>query len=476
MAGTERPNAEDVRKVIEDRLAALDDSSGYVETTNIEWRGQPRAIPVISMPVNLLVYNPDTHRVRAQRTLDPDRDAELTRDPYGVAAQAYLHDLLMADPSDPAKTDPEFAALKDDLQDHSQREPGIITRAGVLINGNTRRAALVELGTRDIRVGVLPSDAALSDSHAIELSLQLRRDHKRDYSFVNRLLAIEEQVTEGVAPTDIQKSFRIRAATYDRDRWILAFIREAIERSSTYDGDNNIVAALRLVDFETDKGKLEELQRTYASTKAKVPEDAEALREQRLLALALGKSKTDLRLIGVDFYEKYLSSQLPAEGIRAVGAQNETPLSVIPGTDISVPPPSQRVVQLRAFTDQVLKARAVAQAAPNLPPEASTSASKAIGEMDVAVDEALEAAGKNARIVKRRYAASERISDANDDLRLAADAIADARAKATFQADDLDTELVELRANLLRIAQQIERGSHSTGDGIAWLLNVVSQQ
>src|ERR1017187_4321629 len=127
------------------------------------------------MPVDLLHYNPDTHRIRAQRSINPALERDLETDPFGESGQNYLHQLLMGDPTDPSKTDQSFTALKDDLREHGQSEPGIITRAGVLINGNTRQAALKELGEKHIRVGVLPPDAGFDDLQSIELSLQLRK-------------------------------------------------------------------------------------------------------------------------------------------------------------------------------------------------------------------------------------------------------------------------------------------------------------
>src|SRR3954471_9624940 len=118
------PNAADVRSLVEARLAAAEDMKGPQETVTIEWRGQPRSIPVITMPVDVLSYNPGTHRVRAQRTLDPVRDHDLDVDPFGQSAQAYLHSLLMADPAEPGKVDAAFQALKEDLEQHGQNEPG----------------------------------------------------------------------------------------------------------------------------------------------------------------------------------------------------------------------------------------------------------------------------------------------------------------------------------------------------------------
>jgi hypothetical protein len=182
------------------------------------------------MPVDLLHFNPDTHRIRAQRSMDPDRERKLESDPFGETAQNYLHQLLMGDPTDPSKIDPSFIALKDDLREHGQTDPGIITRSGVLINGNTRRAALKEIGEKNIRVGVLPPDAGHDDLQSIELSLQLRKDHKRDYSFMNFLLAVDERAVAGELAANIQRDFHIQATTYERSRWILEFVREALDR------------------------------------------------------------------------------------------------------------------------------------------------------------------------------------------------------------------------------------------------------
>src|SRR5438270_348832 len=108
------PNANDVRQVIESRLAALEDIKGAQETATVEWRGKPQSIPVISMPVDLLHYNPDTHRIRAQRSIDSALEHDLENDPFGASAQSYLHQLLTGDPTDPSKIDPSFTALRED--------------------------------------------------------------------------------------------------------------------------------------------------------------------------------------------------------------------------------------------------------------------------------------------------------------------------------------------------------------------------
>ena len=456
------PNAKDVRSVVEARLLALETIKGVQETVRVEWRDHQIHIPVISMPLALLYYNPDTHRIRAQRSSDPVREQSLDADPFGESAQNYLHFLLMGDPTDPSKTDQSFVALKEDLQEHGQSEPGIMSRWGVLINGNTRRAALKELGQENLRVGVLPIDAGYDDLQSIELSLQLRKDHKREYSFMNSLLAIDERVAAGHLAAKIQSDFRIKANTYEQRRWILAFVRDAIERSKIR-GANDSLFSMQLIDFESHQGKLEELYRTYMGLKVKSPDQAEKLREQRLLALAMDKSKTDLRFIEPDFVERYMKASLPP-----TSPVVQSPLN-IPGTSIKVAGPSQEVQVLRELTTRVLREKSITLAGDKATTAEITKANDFLGGIKDTLNTALDRAGKQERVVKKRLAPVDRISDACDDLDLAVGSIADARATGNFDPTDLEEVLSTLKTQMERLSAIISRGPNSDTDGLAWI-------
>lgn len=113
-------------------------------------------------------------------------------------------------PADPSRTDPTFTELLESLREYDQTEPGLITRDGVLVNGNTRRAALLKMGgpQQPIRVAVLPESCDWEDIRDVELSLQLRKEHRRDYSYINRLLAIDELVNQGLPIGKIAAIFR----------------------------------------------------------------------------------------------------------------------------------------------------------------------------------------------------------------------------------------------------------------------------
>lgn len=454
-----------IDSLVEDRLQAVVGASGPKETVTVEWRDATLHLPVISMPVDALYYNPATHRIRAQRSLDPALDLVLDDDPYGDSAQGYLHQLLKGDPANPRVTDPAFEMLKTDLQEHGQSEPGIITRWGELINGNTRRAALSELQVKHIRVGVLPSDAGAEDIRSIELALQLRRDHKRDYSFMNELLAIDERVRAGRPATEIMYEFRIRQQKFDRSRWILGLVREAIERSHSID-DNGADLSLKLVDFESHQGKLEELYRAYSALKLKDPDKADALREQRLLAIILNKSKTDLRYVDADFADTYAASLLS-------GADGVESTVTIPGLGVSVPGDTAKVSRLRTVTTRVLQARAAEVAGPEAG-RAHNEALDLLAKTRDVVETGLKKAGKDGRVLKKKLGPTERLNEANEALELVITAVAESRATGNFDSMSLDEPLGSLRGSIVSLARIILRGHDEEFASAEWLAAMIN--
>ncbi|MGE7434028.1 transcriptional regulator [Kitasatospora sp. NPDC001175] len=462
------PLAEHNRTLVEERLKELREAGGVKETLTIEWRGQPLHVEVIDMPVSGLFYNPGTHRIRAQRSHDPLRDRALEADPWSSGSQEYLHFLLQALPRDPSLRDPDFDALLESLKDFRQTDPGLITRDGILVNGNSRRAALKELGVSSIRVGVLPESCTWMDVSAVELSLQLRRDHRRDYSYINRLLAIDEQLASGRRVEDIAREFRIRTATCEQDLWILSCLRDLIARSST-EG-----AKLRLLDFEDHQEKLRELHRRYVKESTVNKDRADMLKESRLAAIILGFSKTDVRFIEPDFQGRYLDRTLP-ESLKA--AQTTASASVaIPGLNRSVKAAGAEVAAAKSLTDSLLKARAVEAAGDRVPAAQVTESSRTIAAARAAYDEAIGSAGKDARVRKRRQAAPDRITDACQDLEQCITDLVMARASNSLDEEAYDEAVQNLRGVLGKLALESARSIKAPGDGVSWLLDAVAEK
>lgn len=458
------PKGEEIQAVISQRLKqAMSEDAAKV---TIDWRGEPRHLYVISMPVDMLYFNPDTHRIRAQRTLDPVRNQAIEDEPWGQDAQDYLHDLLRQRPSNPGQTDPDYTALMDELDDVGQREPGIVSPHGILVDGNTRAAALIDLGELNIRVGVLPDDTSRQDINTVELSLQLRKDRRRDYSYINRLIAIDEELSRGRSEADVAKDFNIKLTTLQRDRWVYKLILDAIDRSKTQDG-----ASLRLIDFEQHQEKLRELHRDY-TTLAKTDTDAaKRLMQSRLAMVLLDYPKTSLRLAEADFHTRYLETRLPEVLKPQVSAAKPVSIPGIPGA--TLPSQTNDSAAAEALTNQLLRAKAVAADGINATTDKVTEASAVMKTARETFDVAVKLAGQNAELVKRQTAVPERLTDAADYVTQCANEFAEAKAKRALDEEAFDDALIVLRDSLQSLARQAGRTFPAPGEGVAWLLEAI---
>ncbi len=461
------PNAATTRSLVEQRLKEQREYTGVAETLTVEWRGRPLHVEVIDMPLDALLYNPGTHRIRAQRSLDPARDAILTADPWAEKSQDYLRYLLTIRPSEPDRRDPAFDDLKGSLQEHKQNEPGLITREGILVNGNTRCAALRELNTiTSMRVGVLPESCKWEDINDVELSLQLRPDQRRDYSYINRLLAIDEQrVQLNRDLSVIAKAFHTTTQACERDLWVLAQLRDLIERSVTADG-----ASLRLMDLERSQEKLAELYRAFRNAKTK--EQADLLKEARLSAILLDFSKTDVRYIDADFQSRYLDKTLPDE-LRTT--EVHTPSTVaIPGLNRSVKAAGANVAAARSVTDALLQAKAVEAIGEAATPAEQSAAASIISTYRDAFNEAIDTAGRDARLRRKRLAAPDRINDACKDLEQSITDLVMSRGNASLDEEAFDDAIDRLRAVLDKLAIEAQRSIDLPGNGLGWLIAAVN--
>lgn len=464
------PRAAEFSELVKKRLAEVKEAGGTRETVTVDWNGQALHVDVIESPLKSLFFNPATHRIRAQRSYDPVRDAELDADPYSATSQQYLAHLLQAEPKDPNRRDPDFDELLKSLKEFGQNDPGLITHEGVLVNGNTRAAALRELGTPSMRVGVLPESFTWEDVNAVELSLQLRNDHRREYSYINRLLAMEEQAALGRTPEKIAREFRTTADVYRQERWILTVIRDQIARSRS----NDRQAALRLIDFEDHKEKLKELHRAYHKMLAIDPDRAEVLKEMRLAAISLGFAKTDVRLIedGVEFREKYLDGNLPND-VQVVPAEDDA--IAVPGLGVSIAAATDAVTAARALTDSVLRAKVVKGSASAAPDDQMRRADAAFVELKEAFDVALDTAGRHARLKKRKQLAPARLADACAAIDQCVVDLVNARASRSLDEEDFDDAVLKLHGSLSKLAKQAGRGLDEPGAGVAWLLDAVAR-
>ncbi|MGW9374041.1 transcriptional regulator [Streptomyces xanthophaeus] len=456
------PDAAENAEFVARRLKEQSEVDGVRETVTVDWNGRALHVGVIDVPLNRLYYNPATHRIRAQRDHNPDSARLLEEDPWCPESQEYLHRLLVGRPANPDEVDPDFQTLTDSLKSVDQQEPGLITHEGILVNGNTRAAALRQLKRPSIRVGVLLPSFTWEDINAVELALQLRPDERRDYSYINRLIAMEEQELMGRDASDIARSFHVHLKTFKQERWILSVIRDMIDRSHTPEG-----AQLALSDFEGHQENLKELHRTYMKVAAASQERAEQVKENRIVAILLDFAKTKTRLIGAEFQADYLRDNLPDP---LTASTDEAPAAVaIPGLGVSVPADSDPVRQARAVTNRVLQYRASASDR-SLSAETREAAQKAVVEARRGMRRALDEAERDDRLKRVRQTTAERLDDARAAIDQSVDDLVQALGKDSLDEASFDSALLRLKGSLTKLARQASRGVAKPGNGVNWLI------
>jgi hypothetical protein len=177
----------------QDRAAFLEarDKRGYVAVP--AWPRSDKELPRVEVEVSWVRFSTRNHRTTAEQRREihaKDRPDLFTADPLGEEAQEAQYRILAGQDG--------FDSLKDDLKERGQQEPAIITADGILINGNRRTAALRalyedrHLKAQYVQCLVLPQDATENELVDLEAELQVARDFKQEYSWINEALLIEE--------------------------------------------------------------------------------------------------------------------------------------------------------------------------------------------------------------------------------------------------------------------------------------------
>lgn len=257
-------------------------------TETIEFRGSLRSFPVVTISPEVPLLNPNNSRLRAQLANHPQSGIVKT-DPNSPESQSILQNLL-------SQTE-KFEELKRQLIDFGQLEPGILGAEGLLVNGNTRLAAIRSLGIQGFDVAVLSQDANDEDFFGIEMSLQLRKLVHQDYTFTNRLLLIDSHLrrTEN-------KEATIRAMQWKRDG--KRKLKEHEGFLQLVEEIRNLNPLLTYAYFDTKEELIKNLYTQYAALIESSPRSAELLKWTRIQAMLLGLNKDEVREVDEEFMQE----------------------------------------------------------------------------------------------------------------------------------------------------------------------------
>ena len=182
---------------------------GGGESTTLFFRGKRVLLPVIELPLTVPMLNARSFRIAPLLEDHPKRDL-VERDPESDEAQAIVAELVR-------QAHRYKEGLKESLNVDGQDQPGVITRTGKLINGNSRCVLLRELvnegtvaSSTTIRVAVLPSDTSNREELDLESTLQQQKDFKDDYNLVSRLMMLQRLSESGMSDSAIASQQRTK--------------------------------------------------------------------------------------------------------------------------------------------------------------------------------------------------------------------------------------------------------------------------
>lgn len=178
------------------RIAYIEEKRKAVEKNfnngkfQVPWEEGTLDLPIIKLEKDFLRYrleNGRTQRKQLEYIERPSVDKDLFKDPESEKTQLAQHEILLEMA--------EFEGLKEDVIKYGLRDPVIITYDGFVLNGNRRLAVLRESTDEEyVKCVVLPKETTPKELYDLELDLQMAKEMKADYNWVDELLTIRRGI------------------------------------------------------------------------------------------------------------------------------------------------------------------------------------------------------------------------------------------------------------------------------------------
>lgn len=280
----------------EQRIKAYIDSnpdSKMDRVERIEIEGQVQDLPVYRLPIKLLAFNiengrfaADLHMLEAnlRRKLNT-RNADDANKVKQVLLNKYPH---------------ETKRFREDLKKVGQLQSGVITAAGVVINGNRRMAILMELqkDTSQDRYAyletiILPRNLSDTEIYKIEARIQYAKDFKMGYGPVNELLKIKEGLDKGMTKRELA-ALLLRDEKYIEEHLAQLRLLEAYSKYAWKKIDYKRIEEMQMTEQMTD---VEKNIRKFKSEGRSLSEINKLL-EVQFAYIKAGGSYRDIRTFG----------------------------------------------------------------------------------------------------------------------------------------------------------------------------------
>ena len=283
------------KETITNALKAYSDQKSS-RTYKIDFRDKETLLEIVTVDPNSLFLNPQNPRLKTQLEDHPDEDIVI-KNPFSSESQQIVQRLL--------SNTPKFKKLKEELENLGQQEPGVITRDGLLINGNTRVAALRSLSAEGVDVAVLPIDANDQDYLNLEMSLQMMKLTHQDFTFTNELKLIKKYLAAG---HDMERLAKKMAWTRNKKKKFSESLQliELVQEIRDINPENPIPYEI----IDEKKEHLKNLNESYQALLVDDDNEAERLKWGRITAMLLGINKDRTREIDSEFFEDEVMPRL----------------------------------------------------------------------------------------------------------------------------------------------------------------------
>ncbi|KXV29027.1 hypothetical protein [Gluconobacter japonicus] len=199
-----------VREVVIAELAA---NSNKTEPF-YEYQSRAHDLPIVHAPIGIPIYRMANFRTRTAQQAYIRREGK-PADYFSIgeeneAAQQRQHEFLLKFANEGRKG--SITPIIDVLKGERQRQPILITRRGVVVNGNRRLAAMRSLYDEDsnlyrefstVKCQVLPATATEKEIVEVEVRLQMKQRTELDYDWINECIAVRELRDRGLTMKEL---------------------------------------------------------------------------------------------------------------------------------------------------------------------------------------------------------------------------------------------------------------------------------
>lgn len=169
----------------------------------IKLHGKSTDLQTYRLPLEITFYNIKNGRFAAEYA-DLKMQEKRELDTTNLEDSKKIKKLLIEiDPN-------QSMILENDILQNKQKDPGIITHDGFVINGNRRRAVLDNLvhvrGRSEFKfidVARLPPNVSAQDLWKVEAGIQLAKNPQLSYGPINELLKFKEGIDSGLTAKEI---------------------------------------------------------------------------------------------------------------------------------------------------------------------------------------------------------------------------------------------------------------------------------